>query len=80
MFGMKSILLVCSYHFLSEFLYVGDKFSADLFKNEIIPLLKTKGRLKFVQDVSLNNARYKVNQYENYHINYLRKILIQCID
>ena len=41
----------------STVLFVGDKIAADNFRNEITPLLKASYRLKFAQDVTLNNVR-----------------------
>ena len=38
---------------------IGDKISADHFKDEIAPSLKANNRLKFDQDVALNHVREK---------------------
>ena len=42
-----------------EFFFVGEKVAADYFKDDIIPLLKIKSRLKFDQDVVLDHVREK---------------------
>ena len=59
--------------FGSSLYFIGDKISADCFKNEISPLLKANYRLKFYQDVALVHVRKKVNYDANSRINYWRK-------
>ena len=44
----------------SEFYFIDDKISADCFKDEIKPSLKANCRLKFHQDLALNNLIEKV--------------------
>ena len=46
--------------FLSELFFIGDKIAVDCLKDEITPSLKSNERLKFAQDVALNNVREKV--------------------
>ena len=43
----------------SVYYVIVDKIAADSFKDEITPWLKANDRLKFSQDVALNNAREK---------------------
>ena len=57
--------------FLCDFFFVGDKFAADFFKDDIIPSLKAEYMLKLSQDVSINHVRYKGGNNTNYHIKYL---------
>ena len=49
----KSVCVFCSLS--SVFFFIGDKVAADILKDEIIPLINAKDRLKFSQDVALNN-------------------------
>ena len=42
------------YSFPYVFLFVGENVPAYHFKDNILPLIKSKGRLKFNQDVALN--------------------------
>ena len=44
---------------LSELYFIGDKFSADRFKDEITPSIKENDRVKISHDVALNHVRYK---------------------
>ena len=55
--GNKSDCAFCS--FSSAFYFIGDKIDADCFKDEITPLIKANYRLKFAQNVALNNWREK---------------------
>ena len=53
MFFSKSSVLVCSVNFHLTFYLLVTKLQ-QIFKDEIIHLLKEKGRLKFPQDVALD--------------------------
>ena len=44
---------------LYEFFFVGDKISADNFKEKIIPSLKVNDRIKLAQDVAIDHVRDK---------------------
>ena len=46
--------------FSSLFYFIGDRISTEIFEDEITPSLKENDRLKFSQDVELNNMRKKV--------------------
>ena len=48
------------YSFSSQFFFIGGKISAGSFKDKITPSLKENDRLKFAQDVVLNNLREMV--------------------
>ena len=43
-----------------NFYLIGDKISADHFKDEITPLIKANDGLKFVPDVALNHVRENI--------------------
>ena len=60
------------YSFSCVFLFIGDKVAVYCFKDEIIPSLKANDRLKFDQDLTINNMREKLNHDSKYHTNYLR--------
>ena len=49
--------MFCTFSY--SFYFIGDKIVADLFKDEIRPSLKENDRIKFAQDVALNNVREK---------------------
>ena len=49
------------YSFSSVFYFIGDKISANCFKDEITSSLKTNDGLKFSQDVVFNHVREKGN-------------------
>ena len=44
---------------LYAFHFVGDKIASDSFKDETTPLLKSNDRLRFSQDVAMNNVKEK---------------------
>ena len=48
--------------------FVDDKIAAEYFKDEIKPYLESNNRLKFTQDVTMNNAREKEKNNANSHI------------
>ena len=50
---------MCFFSFLYSFFFIGNKFSADRFKDGITPSLKANDRLTFSQDVALNYVRDK---------------------
>ena len=43
----------------SALFFIGDKIAVDWFKDEMIPSLKAKNRLKFPEDLALNCGREK---------------------
>ena len=51
--GKKSAYMFCSLY--CAFLFVGDNIAAGCVKDKIIPFLKSKGRLKFDQNVVVNH-------------------------
>ena len=51
---------LCFFSFSSTLEFIGDKIAAGYFKDKITPSLKENDRLKFSQDVALNNVRDKV--------------------
>ena len=57
---------------LYAFHFVGDKIASDSFKDETTPLLKSNYRLKFTQDVAMNNVKEMEIHNASSHINYLR--------
>ena len=57
---LQEIKSVCAFCSLScELLFVGDKFTADHFEDDIIPLIKSNYMLNFSQDVTMNHVRDK---------------------
>ena len=54
MFLSKSSVLVCYVQYHMNFSLLLTKLQHSFFKDEIIRLLKEKGRLKFAQDVALD--------------------------
>ena len=42
-----------------EFYFIGDKITADFFKDEITPSLKANDQIKFARGVLFNNVREK---------------------
>ena len=49
-------MCLCVRSLSSEFYFIGNKIAADCFKDEITPSLKANDRLKFAQDMALNNV------------------------
>ena len=58
-----SVCVLCSLS--SAFYFIGDKFSVDIFNDEITPSLKENAGVKFDQYMALNHIREKVKpQYK----------------
>ena len=65
---IASVFCSLSYTFYS----IGDKISADYFKDEVTPSLKTNDKLQFSPDVEINHVINKLNHNANSCIQYLR--------
>ena len=63
--------MLCSFSY--AFFFIGDKITADRFKDEITPSLRANYRLKFAQDVALNHAVGKRKPQYKIFYNILKK-------